>query len=62
MIKAKPIKEVKLLAHKHKHHLERARVISEILGCGFVAMETHIVLFVVVLAVWAVVDIFDLLA
>lgn len=44
-------------AHKHTKHIERGRVVSEAIGCGFVILETHFISFAVVCVVWIIMDV-----
>lgn len=55
-------KLIKVHTHIHKNAsgIERARIISEIIACFFVGIETHFHVFSGALAVWAVVDILKL--
>ncbi len=44
-------------AHKHAKHIERGRVMSELIACGYVFMETHFISFACLCVVWAIVDV-----
>lgn len=48
---------VRLKLVKNHHKIERTRLLGELVACGFVAVETHFILFSVVLVVWFVADV-----
>lgn len=52
---------IKQRVHLNQHRVEHGRIWCEIVGCGFVAVETHFLVFVLALLVWAVQDILALL-